>query len=233
MKKRSKDIDEQSLPEAFNEVFVDPSAPDFNSYDIPSSRTHAINMTAVLCTAIVAVTAAIILVVGRPFGHRQVTMVHDTVWRTDTIYVASPNAVSDDSSAVRPITPEQRVAMNSEPETVAVREDQQVLPLVKCNPINKPSRFNGIRVVNIAKRPLTEAEVNQLTKDELYLSRNANYAIHGYRYNNQELREFFDAQPWFKAVQTTPADIEAKWTTIEKDNVNLIRERERQLDKKK
>ena len=232
MKKRTKDIDEQSIPEAFNEVFEDPSTPDFNNYEIPTTRTRTVNMTAVICTAIVAFTAAIILLICLPMRHRPTALVHDTVWRVDTVFVAQ-NAINQDSSAVRPISPEQRQAMNSDPEIVSVRDEEQMLPQVNCNPIAKPSRFNGIRLVDTRKRALTESEINQLSADELYLARNANYAIHGYRFNNSELRDFFDPQPWFKAVNTTPADIEAKWTTIEKDNINLIRERERQLSQKK
>jgi len=62
-------------------------------------------------------------------------------------------------------------------------------------------------------------DLQEFTKTELFLIRNAIYARHGYSFKHRPLRVFFDAQPWYIPVH---ADIKSEFTEIEKENIKLL-----------
>jgi hypothetical protein len=72
---------------------------------------------------------------------------------------------------------------------------------------------------NASTQVLTSAEVSNLKKGDLFIIRNAIYARHGYSFKNQQLRVYFDKQPWYIPVST---DVKAEFTEIEKRNIELL-----------
>jgi hypothetical protein len=72
---------------------------------------------------------------------------------------------------------------------------------------------------NASKELLTKAQVSNLKKADLFVMRNAIYARHGYSFKNQQLRAYFDGQPWYIPVST---DVKAAFTEIEKKNIELL-----------
>ncbi|GLB47912.1 YARHG domain-containing protein [Neptunitalea lumnitzerae] len=82
-----------------------------------------------------------------------------------------------------------------------------------------PSSSEKIYTINASKQVLTEADVENLTKTDLYLIRNTIYARHGYSFKNKELRAFFDNQSWYIPMY---ANIREVLTPLEKKNIELL-----------
>lgn len=78
---------------------------------------------------------------------------------------------------------------------------------------------DSIYTINASNKLLTEGEVENLKKGDLYIIRNTIYARHGYSFKNRPLRIFFDAQDWYIPVYT---DIKNDFTDIEKKNIQLL-----------
>ena len=68
---------------------------------------------------------------------------------------------------------------------------------------------------------------------DLELMRNEIYARHGWVFNRQDLRRYFESQPWYRPNQDGLANrlVEAELSGVERRNVQIIQELERQ-DKK-
>ena len=64
-----------------------------------------------------------------------------------------------------------------------------------------------------------------LSNDQLRLLRNAFYAIHGYDFKSQDLKEYFSGFSWYKP---NPNFSESDFTEIERKNIELIRQMENQ-----
>jgi len=78
---------------------------------------------------------------------------------------------------------------------------------------------NLIYKINASDRLLEKSEVENLKRGDLTIIRNTIYARHGYSFKNRPLRIFFDAQDWYIPVH---ADIKKDFTTIEKQNIQLL-----------
>lgn len=87
--------------------------------------------------------------------------------------------------------------------------------------INKEfaSATDRIYTINASEKLLSEKDVENLSRGDLTIIRNAIYARHGYSYKHRPLRLFFDAQPWYIPVH---ADIRSMFTDIEKTNIELL-----------
>jgi hypothetical protein len=72
---------------------------------------------------------------------------------------------------------------------------------------------------NASADVLTTAQVANLTKADLFVLRNAIYARHGFSFKHQQLRAFFDRQPWYVPIST---DIKSELTSLEKKNIALL-----------
>ncbi|WP_118952211.1 YARHG domain-containing protein [Taibaiella helva] len=72
---------------------------------------------------------------------------------------------------------------------------------------------------NASTRLLTAAEVSNMTKADLFVLRNTIYARHGYSFRNQQLRAYFDVQPWYVPVSN---DVKSEFTETEKKNIQLL-----------
>jgi hypothetical protein len=72
---------------------------------------------------------------------------------------------------------------------------------------------------NASKELLSKTQVSNFKKADLFVMRNAIYARHGYSFKNQQLRAYFDVQPWYIPVSI---DVKAEFTEIEKKNIELL-----------
>ncbi|HVW95665.1 MAG TPA: YARHG domain-containing protein [Mucilaginibacter sp.] len=72
---------------------------------------------------------------------------------------------------------------------------------------------------NASSDLLTKEQVSNMKKADIFILRNSIYARHGYSFKNQQLRAFFDRQPWYIPVST---DVKKELTGIEKANIELL-----------
>ena len=216
-----------------------PSAPLLEQEEIEDQEPPRINLTAVVCTAIVAVCATIILLVSQPWKNSD----------ADKLAATTPVAGQQEQPAANPDSHPDAVAKQpkAEPATKAAEQPKaeqpkaeqpkaqaapkevvdpkvSTLPILKTKKTGTDNPYNSIRLIDASSRLLTKSEVEQMSLAELALARNAIYARHGYQYNNAELREYFAKQSWFK-----PSDVkidEIPFTSIELANIKLIKSQE-------
>lgn len=81
------------------------------------------------------------------------------------------------------------------------------------------SATNAIYEVNASNTLLEKEQVENLSRGDLTIIRNAIYARHGYSFKSRPLRVFFDAQSWYIPVHN---DIKADFTALEKKNIELL-----------
>lgn len=82
-------------------------------------------------------------------------------------------------------------------------------------PSNTPSSYE----INASEKRLSKEDLENLSKGDLYIIRNAIYARHGYSFKKRQLRTFFDNQDWYMPVHV---DIKKDLTDIEKKNIQLL-----------
>jgi len=76
-----------------------------------------------------------------------------------------------------------------------------------------------VYTLNASTQKLTKKDVENLTKADLFILRNAIYAKHGYSFKNRQLRAFFDNHDWYIPIHT---DIKKDITPLEKENIQLL-----------
>ena len=84
--------------------------------------------------------------------------------------------------------------------------------------------YNGLKFSRLDSK-LTAEDLQDLDKAQLRLMRNAVYAIHGYDFKSQDLKEYFSGFSWYKP---NPNFSESDFTEIERKNIELIRQMENQ-----
>ena len=83
--------------------------------------------------------------------------------------------------------------------------------------------------LNASERLLTKEEVENMYKGDLEIIRNAIYARHGYSFKNRKTRYIFDAYvDWYVPIST---DIRAQLTSIEQQNIDLLKRYEQHADR--
>lgn len=80
---------------------------------------------------------------------------------------------------------------------------------------------------NASSQKLTKADVENMKKGDLEVMRNAIYARHGYSFKNRRMRYVFNYVDWYFPVST---DIRAKLTSLEKENIDLIKRYEQHAE---
>ena len=90
--------------------------------------------------------------------------------------------------------------------------------------------YNNMENIYFNEKELSEELIKQqdlffLSNDQLRLLRNAFYAIHGYDFKSQDLKEYFS---WFSWYKPNPNFSESDFTEIERKNIELIRQMENQ-----
>lgn len=188
--------------------------------DLEEEEPQRVNLTAVICTAIVAVCATIILCVAQPWRDNAAendTVVAEEIEQPETLVNTEQQAQAQKPLEVTKTEPAKEVKK----DTVTTKKDQSTLPVLRATNTGTDNPYNAIRLIDISSRVLTDAEVAQMSKEEMALARNAAYARHGYQFNNAEFREYFAKQSWFK-----PTDVSLNTVPLSKtelDNINKIK----------
>ena len=73
---------------------------------------------------------------------------------------------------------------------------------------------------DVASCNYTEDELSDMDAHTLYLARNEIYARHGYKFNNQDLKDYFGGKSWYMATTTVVPDTD--FNEYEKANLELI-----------
>lgn len=78
---------------------------------------------------------------------------------------------------------------------------------------------------------LSEDEVRHVEKDKLALGRNEIFARHGYIFNDEGIKQYFESTPWYeKTVPTAQFDGDSVFNDFEKKNIELIKKVENELN---
>ena len=226
-----------------NTVSSDPKnhTPLLSQEEIDDEQPPRVNLTAVICTAIVAVCATIIICVAKPWNSRQDDEIlvaeqnqTEEVFKVSDQKEAQQQTVKADEAKVVETKPaevkadqakaaEARVAVQKPVEQAKQQTKPAGLPVVPVTAAAASNPYNNVRLIDASSRLLTKAEVAQMSKAELALARNAIYARHGYVYKNAELGEFFSKQSWFKPKKNLKLeDVKPLFSEIEVANINLI-----------
>ena len=118
--------------------------------------------------------------------------------------------------------PTQQAAPEQPAETPQAAE---TAPAPEPAPEPEPAPSMGTYVLpDSATRDYSREELESLSNWELYLARNELYARHGRQFRNQDLRDWFGAQPWY-AGTIAPDDFdEGILNAHEVHNRDLIKE---------
>ena len=258
---------DQAAPSDDSQVFADAiiqsldtksnvsATPLMDQEEIEEEEPRRVNLTAVICTAIVAVCATIILCVAKPWSDdsgKIAQLDEDQVVQTDPMVDDQPSSDQQQLDRQAQLEAERQAleerrkaeAQRAEEERLKAEERQKAdeqrkaseqttiapstLPVLSTKSTGTANPYNNVRLVDASTRVLTSAEVASLSKAELALARNAIYARHGYQYNNAELKEYFAKQSWFKPVDGLKMDdVQKKFTKIEVTNIKLIQAQEK------
>ena len=76
---------------------------------------------------------------------------------------------------------------------------------------------------------LTKKQLRKLPKEEETIARNELYARRGYIFSkNQEMKEYFESQPWYVGEYENQEDVDAMFNDYERANKELFIEYERE-----
>ena len=237
------------MVEALNPHLDNPTTPLLPQEEIEDQEPPRVNLTAVVCTAIVAVCATSTLLVAQPWNNGndlrslspiEESVVADTAVQQSAATAPSQKGMTEGRGVVAPDATQkqqpaetQKPAVEPQKETPEPKSDDKKeivkpkassLPVVQTTKTGTSNVYNNIRLIDASSRLLTKSEVEQMTKEELALARNSIYARHGYQFNNPDLKEFFAKQSWFK-----PSDVKIDaipFTQTELDNIRLIKAQE-------
>ena len=214
-----------------------PATPLLSQEEIEDEEPPRVNLTAVICTAIVAVCATVILCVAQPWKSSEngvtsvaeeepvekvESKVENNVTESQRIAIEEQRKAEEQKLAEEKAAAEQKAAEQKAAEQKKQNESQSIVI-----PSTKPGSDNvyyNCRLIDASSRKLTKDEVAGMSKNELALARNAIYARRGYQFKEANLREFFSKQSWFQAKDIEIGTVEL--SEIEVHNVNLIKAQE-------
>lgn len=214
-------------------------APLLSDEEINDEQPPRINLTAVICTAIVAACATIIICVARPWRSSDEQFAKADIPQAEVIAAEqnqqpaasdtkAKEAKAEPAKVAEPKPAEPKPAETKQEEQKAAKAQPAGLPIVPVTTTGTANPYNSVRLIDASSRKLTKDEVAQMNKAELALARNAVYARHGYVYKNAELGDFFSKQRWFKPNKELKLeDVKPLFTEIEVANINLILAQER------
>lgn len=133
---------------------------------------------------------------------------------THTGYAASTAAAEESSEEPEPAKEESSVEKTeasgineSQVEVEEEKDDDYVLP-------------------DSDTKRLSDADVRDLSKEELRLARNEIFARHGRLFKDQELQKYFNSKDWYKGTIAPDDFSESMLSDIEKANIDLIKKYE-------
>ncbi|WP_343530340.1 YARHG domain-containing protein [Pedobacter sp.] len=77
-----------------------------------------------------------------------------------------------------------------------------------------------------ATKPIAQAQIANLSLDEIRLLSNEIYARKGYRFESQRFQDYFERQNWYRPVKDNKGIV---YNEVEKRNINFLQERMKQL----
>ncbi len=87
--------------------------------------------------------------------------------------------------------------------------------------VSKENYSNNKRIFPESSNTLlNKSDLKNLTKDELSIARNEIFAAHGYKFNTERFRTYFNKQIWYKPLYK---DVVDKLSEIEKKNIQLLK----------
>ncbi|TDQ11416.1 YARHG domain-containing protein [Pedobacter metabolipauper] len=102
------------------------------------------------------------------------------------------------------------------------KKSKKVTDEIDGEPVYDNSYFtttDEVNKYNASADLLTKDQVANMKKADLFIIRNTIYARHGYSYKDQQLRAYFDMQPWYIPVST---NVKSQFTDLEKKNIALL-----------
>ncbi|MDZ4810926.1 MAG: YARHG domain-containing protein [Bacteroidota bacterium] len=95
----------------------------------------------------------------------------------------------------------------------------QTLPINKSTISSTPGRFP-----QSSERLLTNSDLMGLNLLDLKIMRNEIYARHGFIFQKDDMRQFFNSQSWYRPLYV---NVDNLLTSVEKSNIHLIKDFER------
>ncbi len=89
-------------------------------------------------------------------------------------------------------------------------------------PAKEPSKGRAV-IPHSSERALTDADLTDLGTRDLCIARNEIFARHGLVFQSPPLREYFEAQPWYKGTASGQAAVESKLSAVERGNIAKIK----------
>ena len=198
----------ESIMEAVDSHVDKAATPLLEHEKIIDEEPARINLTAVVCTAIVAVCATIVLCVAKPWSNSS--------------DVASVAIEQEQQADPAPVAKTDSVRIKEEQQRIAAEEKRR--EAATATQLSATNIYRNCRLIDASSRKLTKSDVEGLSKNELALARNSIYARHGYQFKEPNLKEYFATQSWFKAKDIEIGNVEM--TETEVYNVNLIKAQE-------
>lgn len=215
----------ESIMEAVDSHVDKAATPLLEHEKIIDEEPARINLTAVVCTAIVAVCATIVLCVAKPWSNSSdvASVAIEQQQQTDPAPVAKTDSVRIKEEQQRIAAEEKRRA---EEQRIAAEKaaEQKRREATTATQLSATNIYRNCRLIDASSRKLTKSDVEGLSKNELALARNSIYARHGYQFKEPNLKEYFATQSWFKARDIEIGNVEM--TETEVYNVNLIKAQE-------
>ena len=119
--------------------------------------------------------------------------------------------------------------INSNDTTTNVEDDSNILPTIAAptstpistlQPTSTPKE--SMYLFDSDKQYITKEFLDSKTKDEIRLMLNEMYARHGYIFNLNEYKTYFNKQSWYTSKYTSEFEAESHFNEIEKENKKII-----------
>lgn len=165
-----------------------------------------------LMIAMIAVLAVLIIVTFLAFSGR--------LGKKSDADLAVPTAVPTEKS-VETTTPTATPMPTATPTPMPTPEPTEAPEVDFLSPAPIPT-YGSFILLDSSSRYLTEADLEGLTWEQLTLARNEIFARHGRLFTQPEVRDYFDAQPWYNGAIPASAFTSDMLSNIERANIDLI-----------
>lgn len=112
-----------------------------------------------------------------------------------------------------------------------IGEDNEVEKLLRTLAYRNDLEVGGMDVLDLidevlSSRRLRESDLAGMSSGELSILRNAIYARHGYRFNRDDLFDYFSNFSWYNPVTSNMTAAYNSMSSVERYNVDFIRRHE-------
>lgn len=180
----------------------------------PEAATEAPVNNKPLMIAMIAVLAVLIIVTFLAFSGRL-----GKKSDADLAVPTPPPAAETAETAVPTATPVPTPTATPSPTPTPVPTETPDLDFLSPAPI---PTYGSFILLDSSSRYLTEADLEGLTWEQLSLARNEIFARHGRLFTKPEVRDYFEAQPWYNGAIPASAFTSDMLSSIERANIDLI-----------